>query len=279
MEFDGAFTSSRMVGSMVYVISNKSLYNTGNIKEDPDLGKVHYSDSAAGKDELSIDYSNIAYLPEAVEPNYIITASFNADKSEKFYVNAFLGSGSNIYASEKNLYVAGYKRNITADNAYNNETTAIYKFTLGTKGISLASEGQVPGTIINQFSMDESGDNFRIATTSYSNTSNKSDTQVETQSQGTAESGKSVIINPVNKLTLTNNVYVLNKDMKILGKIEGIAEGEKIYSVRFMGEQSLHGYLYAYRSSFRYRSEGTGKSQNIRRAENSRLQQLSAALR
>ena len=36
----------------------------------------------------------------------------------------------------------------------------------------------------------------------------------------------------------TNNLYVLNANLEIVGKVEGLAPGEKIYSVRFMGNRA-----------------------------------------
>ena len=37
---------------------------------------------------------------------------------------------------------------------------------------------------------------------------------------------------------ITNNLYVLDKDMKIVGKLQGLANGEQIYSVRFIGDRA-----------------------------------------
>jgi inhibitor of cysteine peptidase len=59
---------------------------------------------------------------------------------------------------------------------------------------------------LNQFSMDEYQGYFRIATTT-----------------GWMEQ---------------NNVYVLDSDLKVVGKLEGLAPGEKIYSARFMGNRA-----------------------------------------
>jgi len=41
-----------------------------------------------------------------------------------------------------------------------------------------------------------------------------------------------------NSETNTNNLYVLNENLEIVGKVEGLAKGEKIYSVRFMGNRA-----------------------------------------
>jgi len=37
--------------------------------------------------------------------------------------------------------------------------------------------------------------------------------------------------------TSKNNVYILDEDLKVLGKLEGLAEGERIYSTRFAGDR------------------------------------------
>jgi uncharacterized secreted protein with C-terminal beta-propeller domain len=39
-------------------------------------------------------------------------------------------------------------------------------------------------------------------------------------------------------ITQVNNVYVLNMNMSLVGKLENLAENERIYSVRFMGDKS-----------------------------------------
>ena len=59
--------------------------------------------------------------------------------------------------------------------------------------------------------MDESGDYFRVATTS----------QFWTQ-KGSVQ---------------YNNVYVMDKNLEIAGKLEEIAPDERIYSTRFIGNR------------------------------------------
>ena len=73
--------------------------------------------------------------------------------------------------------------------------------------------GKVPGSILNQFSMDENNGYFRIATTKGSVT-------------GMGDNAS------------RNNMYVLDMDLKQVGAIEDIAPGEKIYSVRYMGDRA-----------------------------------------
>jgi uncharacterized secreted protein with C-terminal beta-propeller domain len=89
------------------------------------------------------------------------------------------------------------------------QRTIIHRIGMDRLVLKYLSEGEVPGHLLNQFSMDEYGDRFRIATTS----------------EITSPNGWSV----------HNNVYVLDKNLKIVGSLEKIAPRETIYSARFMG--------------------------------------------
>lgn len=96
------------------------------------------------------------------------------------------------------------------------EKTIIHKVSLDGLTLKFAATGEVPGTILNQFSMDEHNNNFRVATT-----------RNQTWSQLLDE-----------QLPSSNNLFVLDNDLKTIGSIEGIAEGESIYSVRFMQDRA-----------------------------------------
>jgi len=222
IEIDGFYNSSRMIGSRVYIIANKYLNNIGNIAKDADIGKSYYKDSAVSSDKVLIDFNKISYLPDSIQPNYITVAAFNVDDNkEKVNVNTILGSGNSIYSSDKNLYIAGTKWN--GDKNNNGTTnTILYKFAYENKGVKFVSKGEVPGTITNQFSMDEKDEHFRIATTEF----NYDRVRPMTMENSTVEN------------QITNNLYVLDKDMKVVGKLEGLANGEQIYSVRFISDRA-----------------------------------------
>ncbi|MFZ3132953.1 MAG: beta-propeller domain-containing protein [Desulfosporosinus sp.] len=132
-------------------------------------------------------------------------------------ISSYLGSGQNIYASTSNLYVAvnQYQRIdppnqpqstpqlAPAPNSLKS-TTALYKFGLIQGTTTFKAKGEVPGTILNQFAMDEANGYFRIATT-------------------TGEIWRT------DEFTSKNNVYILDQALQLTGKVEDIAPGEKIY--------------------------------------------------
>ena len=95
--------------------------------------------------------------------------------------------------------------------AQESDKTVIQKFGIDKGDIEYKAKGEVPGNLLNQFSMDEDGDHFRVATT----------TQLWVR-------GSSVMY---------NNVYVMDKDLALTGKLEEIAPDESIYSTRFIGKR------------------------------------------
>ena len=94
--------------------------------------------------------------------------------------------------------------------------TTIHKIALDNGNMTYISNADVPGQLLNQFSMDENNGKFRIATTVENNfRQNNFDDEDDT----------------------SNNVYILDEDLNELGNLEDIAPGEQIYSARFMGDQ------------------------------------------
>ena len=88
--------------------------------------------------------------------------------------------------------------------------TIIHRIGIDNGAIEYGAKGEVPGYLLNQFSMDENDGNLRVATT------------FEIWAQ---------------KPVLYNNVFVLNEGMETIGKLEAIAPDERIYSTRFMGDR------------------------------------------
>ena len=92
--------------------------------------------------------------------------------------------------------------------------TAIHKIAVeespGNVSFRYVAGTEVEGSVLNQFSMDESGEQFRIATT--------------------VELGWP-------SFDMYNNVYVLDVNLDLAGSLEEIAPGERIYSARFLGDK------------------------------------------
>ncbi len=104
------------------------------------------------------------------------------------------------------------------------ESTMINQIDLN--NFEIQSTGSVPGSLLNSFSMDEYNGNLRVATT-------------------TANNIWGLPINISNTESI-NDVYILDKSLKISGSVLDMGAGERIYSVRFLGEK---GYVVTFRET------------------------------
>lgn len=141
------------------------------------------------------------------------------------------------------------------------EKTVVQKLAISGGKVEYETSGEVPGTALNQFSMDEHNGYFRIATTITDNNAGRitpmmgittsggtTGAMIKSEPAGiTAEEQKRLdeMTAPVTTSVVpprvagpTNNVYVLDGDLKTVGILEDLAPGERIYSVRFMGDKA-----------------------------------------
>ncbi len=223
VRLDGIYNTSRRIGNDMYLVLNASpnvwVYDSATKGED----LIPQIQDNEGDPQPMAGCADIRYFPGFYQPNYLITVSIPLDDPKgEIDREVFLGSGDNVYSSRTHLYVANtaydYNRYTDWDWRSDETKTRVYKFALEDGKIDFKAKGEVPGTILNQFSMDAYIDNFRIATT-------KGNTWDDS--------------NPSK-----NNVYVLDADMKTVGSLEDLAPGERIYSTRFMGDRL---YMVTYR--------------------------------
>lgn len=225
VEVSGNYNSSRRINDSLYLVAKKyiSLYR----EEDSDYDIMPlYKDSSVSDELKKVDCNAIRYFPDFKCSEYMITVGVDlSDLTKEADISTYLGNSESIYASFDNMYITFTSYNnekstdemalkrIMIDYSGKNQNTSIYRFRLEDGKMNCKATGQVPGSILNQFSMDENNGYFRIATTKGSIT-------------GAGEN--------VSK----NNMYVLDMELNTVGSIEDIAPGEKIYSVRYMGDRA-----------------------------------------
>ncbi|RMD59959.1 hypothetical protein D6833_10710, partial [Candidatus Parcubacteria bacterium] len=101
--------------------------------------------------------------------------------------------------------------------------THIVKVRLSDFGI--AAEGEVPGSLLNQFSLDEYEGNLRVASTI---------------------GGSRSWLVPPQALTSESRVYVLDGSLRKIGEVGDLGISERIYAVRFVGPR---GYVVTFRTT------------------------------
>jgi len=197
---DGSYVSSRMIGDYVYMIINEWVFD-----ED---GQINLPQICIDDDVIEIAVGDI-YYSGIIDSGYgfttFVAINIQDDDIEPSYASMLLGSAGEVYVSTDNIYIT--LQQYTDDG----QVTQIHRFGVDDKDIDYMACGDVPGRLLNQFSMDEHNGYFRVATT------------VGRVSRSSSDS--------------MNNVYVLNMDLEITGKLEDLAPGESIYSARFMGDR------------------------------------------
>ena len=116
-------------------------------------------------------------------------------------------SGKNDLIQKIENAVNDYEAKLEAER----RKTIIHRIAIDNGKIEYGAKGEVSGYLLNQFSMDENGDYFRVATT----------TEIWTQREN----------------VMYNNVFVLDSKLNTVGKLEAIAPDERIYSARFLGDR------------------------------------------
>jgi uncharacterized secreted protein with C-terminal beta-propeller domain len=169
--------------------------------------------------------SSVYYTPKRLQISFytmIITMSMSTGKENTLSV--LTGPSSTVYVSTSNIYVVytnyqeWYADNIPGDvftggvmsSVQQGQNTTIIRASYSDGVVIVGTAGSVPGTILNQFSLDEYGIYFRVATSRF------------------VDDGSSS--------TRSDDVYVLDQNMSQISALKNIAPGENIYAVRFAGD-------------------------------------------
>lgn len=229
---DGDMTNIRKSGNYLYVVSSRTP-NYWAIPEVPEM-ELRPSTYDAGKEQV-LPFDKIRMLPESNQPNYLIVSAIDVSEpaTAKWTTESFLGNSGQLYMSENAIYIASmnygwlpFVRTTVVDGATDislpvqDPQTNLYKIKIDKTTISLAAEGKVTGSVLNQFSMDEHNGYFRIATT-------------EGSAWGAERSSK-------------NHLFIFDDQLKQVGAVNDLAKGERIYSARFMGDKA---YLVTFRET------------------------------
>lgn len=195
-----------MIDGKIYFVATQYIEPLQRKMEElnEDDYKPKYVDTLKGEEEQCIEFDKIYNIEEGSDSDYLMLVGIDLNSDQDADIQTFLGTGGIIYSSEKNMYIATNEYEYDENYNETDRKVNILKFELKDGKFVYKAQGEVNGQVENQFSMDEKDDNFRIATT-------------------TSEA---------------NNIYILNDKLEEIGKIDGLAQGERIYSVRYMGDKA-----------------------------------------
>ena len=254
---DGDLRKSRKIGKYLYVISNNSFsipyYNFKSVDDinininsilpkKLEISKTDDSDTQNLKIKWkSLPYnikawnvskcSDIEYsLPDSetlekfdFNPSYNIISVINIeDSSEEVKTKVVAGNNSEIYMSLDNLYLTDriyQTQNFSCPEwaacimpmywGWTNNTI-VHKMNINDSNLKYQTSTLLPGSPLTQYSMDENDENFRIITSTNSWWPNREQ---------------------------HTDLFILDKDLKLLSNLSNLWENENFKSSRFMGDK------------------------------------------
>lgn len=223
----GNYVSSRLSENVLYVFTTHSFYGEPNADDTT----TFIPTTGENGEQCTISEDNICAFSGDIKRTYFIATSADILTAERIDTKTVLGAGNEVYVNNQSIYAAacfgnyekvdGEKSDFTY-NRYSTKTRLI-RFEIADGKLSYGASGEVAGQILNQFSMDEYEGHFRIVTT------------VESSVYATKWNGEYASTYSMDRGGQSNALYVLDKDLKVVGSIEDVAPDEKVYSVRFAG--------------------------------------------
>jgi len=148
-------------------------------------------------------------------PNYVLNKDEKLRKINAI-IERYVYSLTDVERDELESEVEMRMKRKYEDISKELEKTVIHKIGINKNKLEYKANGSVTGNVLNQFSMDEHNGYFRIATT-----------KNRTWSRFEEENFDSY-----------TNLYILDENLNSIGKVENLAAGERIYSVRFMQDRA-----------------------------------------
>jgi hypothetical protein len=147
----------------------------------------------------------------------VIALRLSGDRMGEVSASTHAGRGHNIMMSETNVYIAETNWNYMSSSIpgvlpSGGVWTAMLIFAMNGGSPQFSKLITIPGSVLNQFSMDEHRDHLRVATTYGEMWSNPP--------------------------TSVSGVYIFNANGEQTGEVTGLAPGERIYSARFEGDKA-----------------------------------------
>ncbi len=218
----GVYVAARMAQGYLYAVIQQPSYtfSQGN-------ATAAMPSAIENGTKTQLPSSSVYYTPNRAQISYYtMIPSVSMSTGKEGVLSVLTGPSATVYVSTSDIYVVytNYLNLFDADgipgDAYTGgvvsvalvqqaQNSTILRASYSGGVVSAAAAGVVPGTVLNQFSLDEYNGYFRVATSRFATIG------------GTA--------------TRSDDVYVLNMNLTQVSALRNIAPGENIYAVRFVG--------------------------------------------
>jgi inhibitor of cysteine peptidase len=220
----GTYVAARLAQGFLYTIVQQPSYDFNG--QGNATGVMPYVSEDGQTTELPP--SSVYYTPNHSQiGEYTMITSLSLTSGAESTLSVLTGPSSAVYVSASNIYVAysNYREYADVDGIPGNvfsggaitlpsvgqePNSTIFRASYANGTISVQAVGSVPGSVLNQFSMNEYDGYFQVATS------------------------RLAVIN--GNATESDDVYVLDQNMTQVSALQNIAPGENLYAVRFVGD-------------------------------------------
>ncbi len=219
----GSYVAARMADGYVYAVIQQPSYVFNGQGNATAVMPVASENGV----ESQLAATTVYYTGNMAQVSYytiILSVSMSTGAESKTTI--LTGPSATVYVSNSNIYVVytNYPDlfsthgiigdvytggTVSASDVQNAQNSTIVRATYSGGVVTVAAAGVVPGSVLNQFSLDEYDGYFRVAT------------------------GRFAVVG--GSPTRSDDVYVLDLGMKQVSSLTNIAPGENIYAVRFVG--------------------------------------------
>ena len=210
----GSYVGARLIGDVAYLVVQDYLFleENGTTVVLPTI----WTDGVP----RDLTYADIGYFQDSEGSSAdvtVLSVDLATDRPPAF--ESFLTRGVyQLYMSAANVYLSGVEWESDPGRTVVAESSTVHKVSVESGDVRYVCSVRVPGSILNQYSMDESDGNLRVATT---------------LGQWTPEGGST-----------SAAVYTFDSLLHPLGNLAGLAAGERVYAARFLGSRA---YLVTFR--------------------------------
>ena len=227
---DGYILGSRMQDGKVYLVTNYWVWNWN--EDDP----ATYVPALYKDGEMRIlPVESICIAPRCASTEYVVLCEYDLASGTCTASQSLLGGGDTIYMNAGAIYVMGshwsdtitdtYKESVyTVAQHVNASETEIWRFDCA-NGLKLGASGKVPGYLESQFSADAYNGYLRLVTT-------RSDSAYRIYTDEAYEFTNY----QWEERQQTTGLYILDGALSLVGKVDDLAPGERVYSARFDGD-------------------------------------------
>ncbi|MDR0874706.1 MAG: beta-propeller domain-containing protein [Clostridiales Family XIII bacterium] len=231
----GDYRDSRMIDGILYLITNYYYSDFSHI--DPDDPRTYVPLYAADGEQLTPAPDDIILPRGDTWPAYTMVSGIDAAGSGGFVSQkSVYGESGTVYSSPEAIYFARAEYS-TEELPYGEFTkytskteTILTKAALHEGDVEVVASASVPGVVSDQFALDEYGGVLRLVTTD-----DRSSWYNFQNPLGPASASDWDRLPPGASDT-SNALYTLDASLNILGRLENLAPGERVFSCRFMTE-------------------------------------------